>query len=85
MFNVLKSALIYMLTYIAIFTGAFWITIFLLATLQIFWKFFTVVFFFIFAVMTFDYYKARRTVGTLESVAQVRSVMARVKAKYNIA
>lgn len=70
MFNVLKSAVVYTVTYIAIFTCTLWALILLIVTVQAFWKAFIMMFALVFALFTWDYVKARKVVApTREELA----------------
>jgi len=63
MLNVLKSAVVYTVTYIAIFTCTLWFLIFLILTVQVFWKVFLAIFAVIFALFTWDFVKARNAIA----------------------
>ena len=52
--SALRTAAMYTLAYFFIFTGAFWLTFFVLVTLQAFWKIFASFFVIALAICTFD-------------------------------
>lgn len=52
--SALRTAAMYTLAYFFIFTGAFWLTFFVLVTFQAFWKIFASFFVIALAICTFD-------------------------------
>jgi hypothetical protein len=76
LFNSLKAAAAYTVAFILIYTAALWFVLFLLVTIQVFWKAFVTLFLVAFAIFTWDAYSCTER---LKDIWSRRSYAARFK------